>query len=145
MARIHLLETNIPNVGDPGIQAGSIRVVYHVNINSQKVANVDASESQDVGQLTPGGRLQSGTVRIGPSIVPGLLTEHPDFPGVAESTALTNQQIAEVEAQIQRNENENLQTIKAVAEGFYAEVEAQAQSLYTQKFDLYSQTTNNIP
>lgn len=145
MARIHLLETDIPNSPEPGIQQGSIRCIYHVNISSVKIENVDVSEQQVVGNIAGSGRLLSGTVRVGPSSIPSLLSEHPDFTGVTESVALAAQNLAEVEVQIQRNEGETEAAVKGTAADFYSTIEDQAKSLYTQKFDLFSQSTNNLP
>jgi len=145
MSRIHILETSIPNQSESGIQAGSMRCVYHVDISDVKNANVDVSDSISVGNVTPGGRLQSGVIRVGPSVIPELLTVHPEFGVTTETSLLGTQDIAEVEVQIQRNEGESLASAVASAEGFYTQIETEAKSLYSQKFADYAESTDNVP
>lgn len=146
MSRVHILETEIPNAHEDGDQPGSMRVIYHVPLDPAKIKeNLDLSVRRDVGSIRPTTRLQGGTVRVGPSMIPDLLGTHPDFGETLESVLLSQQKIAEVECQVQRNENEPDAASIATAAGFYSEVASQAQGLYDVKFGLYATATDDTP
>lgn len=143
MAKLHILDISFPTLAKPP-RVGTIRVIYHVNISTQKNPALDVSSQVAFSVPSTSGQIRGdANVRLGVSDIPALLSTHPDF-GTGEATLLAGQDIAEVEVIARFTEGETSADVGVRLDSFYTAIQTKVQSEYTARFGYYGTERNPV-